>query len=138
MKALAVVSSPGGEEGEGGGDKLLSNRLVSSNSGGFGGGYGMQQPALPMPPPPSVNARGNKNLEDSIAGEQIQNVNFEFMCEKKKCRAPMQISGQVFRDAMREDLRKKGFKGKPRVGVECDKCGHIHNLVAPPGFLDDM
>ena len=40
--------------------------------------------------------------------------------------------------AMLEDLSKKKFKGKPKVGVACDKCGHVHNLVAPPGMLDEV
>ena len=60
---------------------------------------------------------------------------FQFTCENKKCRSAMEISGQLFLDAMAVDKAKSKGR-KPKVGVRCHSCGRVHNLVAPAGLLD--
>jgi hypothetical protein len=39
---------------------------------------------------------------------------------------------------MLDDMKAKKFKGKPKVGVECAFCGHVHKLVAPPGMMEEV
>ena len=72
------------------------------------------------------------------AATNIKSFNFEFNCERKKCGASMQISGEMFRAALQEDLRKKKFKGVPKVQVACAKCGKLHSLQAPAEVMSGL
>ena len=74
-------------------------------------------------------------VTSQAAAANIKQFNFEFQCERKKCGASMQISGDMFRAALQEDLRKKKFKGVPKVQVACAKCNKLHNLQAPPEVM---
>ena len=133
MKAIVVEDAQTGQ--------LLGPR-VNDRFDSFGSSSRSDSLPMPVQEKQSPNMKGAKNLDEAIRersglGQQpAADMAFEFTCENKKCRAKMQISASVFKQAVQEDLRAKKFKGKPQVGVECDKCGKVHNLVMPPGMLD--
>ena len=116
--------------------RLVNDPLSDSQRLEVGGSLAM--PGSSVKSPDKNMPKGSKDLDGTLTHSQAREMNFEFTCENKKCRAQMQISGAAFKAAMLEDLSKKKFKGKPKVGVACDKCGHVHNLVAPPGMLDEV
>ena len=68
----------------------------------------------------------------------VEDFVFQFVCERKKCRAEMSISGQAMREAAQQVRESKKWKkkgGPILVEVACAKCGKLHNLAAPDGSL---
>ena len=118
--------------------RMVNDPLSDSNASRLEVGGNLAMPGSSVSSPSANIPKGSKDLDGALTHSQAREMNFEFTCENKKCRAQMQISGAAFKAAMLEDLTKRKFKGKPKVGVACDKCGHIHNLVAPPGMLDEV